>query len=297
MMTREYRRYALKAVALGFCVFILSAGGMLILPSLCLFTLRFHPDNFFVALPAICCGYIGGPCCLLLAVTKLGSRLAAKAPLSCSVSAGLLPLLPAISALAFLPAGLGMYPNPYVLLFNELDMLQYLRITTGLLYALFLLAFSLSHRARKGTEMHGEGERPAAASGTGTMARAYRRYLVAAVVVSILFLPLSTLLGIGLWDSFSMLSIVFWSCTPAACGYWLAARAQPVAAFFPGFKPLLLPSLIFLFLSLPGGFFFSSLLVRDAAQWMLVFLLTYVLFLSFFADKRIAYKRRKENAR
>ena len=120
---------------------------------------------------------------------------------------------------------------------------------------------------------------------------------VAAVVVSILFLPLSTLLGIGLWDSFSMLSIVFWSCTPAACGYWLAARAQPVAAFSPGFKPLLLPSLLFLFLSLPGGFFFSSLLVRDAAQWMLVFLLTYVLFLSFFADKRIAYKRRKENIR
>ena len=105
MMTREYRRYALKAVALGFCVFILSAGGMLILPSLCLFTLRFHPDNFFVALPAICCGYIGGPCCLLLAVTKLGSRLAAKAPLSCSVSAGLLlccrpspPCLPACRA-------------------------------------------------------------------------------------------------------------------------------------------------------------------------------------------------------
>ena len=301
MMTREYLRYALMAAALGFGVLIMIVGGMLILPCLFISPFRFLPDNFFITLLAICCGFIGGPYCLLLAVTKLGSWLAAKTPLSCSVSAGLLPLLIATPALAFLPAGLGVLPSRLPFTFKDLDMLDFLLLSAcllaGLLYALFLLAFCLCHRARKWTEMHGEGERSAAASDTGTMARAYRRYLVAAVVVSILFLPLSTLLGIGLWDSFSMLSIVFWSCTPAACGYWLAARAQPVAAFFPGFKPLLLPSLLFLFLSLPSGFFFSSLLVCDATQWMLVFLLTYVLFLSFFADKRIAYKRRKENIR
>ena len=309
MMTREYRRYALKAVALGFCVFILSAGGMLILPSLCLFTLRFHPDNFFVALPAICCGYIGGPCCLLLAVTKLGSRLAAKAPLSCSVSAGLLPLLPAISALAFLPAGLGMYPNPYVLLFNELDMLQYLRITTGLLYALFLLAFSLSHRARKGTEMHGEGERPAAASGTGTMARAYRRYLVAAAAVSVIFLPICALLSVVfmkgnlddldtlLWSSFHGAIIGFCSGIPAVCGCWLAARAQAVAAFSPGFMPLLLPSLLFFCLSLPCALFFSSILMSYPEGVILAFLLTYGMFLLVFRARGHAGRPQKENAR
>lgn len=309
MMTREYLRYALMAAALGFCVFILSAGGMLILPSLCIFTLRFRPDNFFVALLAICCGYIGGPCCLLLAVTKLGSRLAAKTPLSCSVSAGLLPLLPAISALVFLPAGLGMYPNPYALLFNELDMLQYLRITAGLLYALFLLAFCLSLRARKRTEKHGEEERSAAASGTGTMARAYHRYLVAAAAVSVIFLPICALLSAIfmkgnlddldtlLWSSFHGAIIGFCSGIPVACGCWLASRAQAVAAFSPGFMPLLLPSLLFFCLVLPGALFFSSILLHYPEGVILAFLLTYAMFLLVFRANGRAGKQKKANAR
>ena len=309
MMAREYLRYALMAAALGFCVFILSAGGMLILPSLCIFTLRLRPDNFFVALVAICCGYIGGPCCLLLAVTKLGSRLAAKVPLSCSVSAGLLPLLPAISALAFLPAGLGMYPNPYVLLFNELDMLQYLRITTALLYALFLLAFSLSYRARKRTEMHGEGERPAAARDTGTMAQAYRRYLVAAAAVSVIFLPICALLSAVfmkgdldnldtlLWSSFLGAIIGFCSGIPAVCGCWLASRAQAVAAFSPGFMPLLLPSLLFFCLALPGALFFSRILMSYPEGVILAFLLTYGLFLLVFRANSHRGKQKKKDVR
>ena len=188
MMTREYLRYALMAAALGFGVLIMIVGGMLILPCLFISPFRFLPDNFFITLLAICCGFIGGPYCLLLAVTKLGSWLAAKTPLSCSVSAGLLPLLIATPALAFLPAGLGVLPSRLPFTFKDLDMLDFLLLSAcllaGLLYALFLLAFSLSHRARKGTEMHGEGERSAAASDTGTMARAYRRYLVAAGVDS-----------------------------------------------------------------------------------------------------------------
>ncbi len=306
MMTREYLRYALKTAALGFGVLIMSAVGMVILPCLFIFPSLFLADDFFIALPVICCDYIGGPCCLLLVVTKLGSRLAAKAPLSCSVSAGLLPLLPAISALAFLPAGLGMYPNPYVLLFNELDMLHYLRITTGLLYALFLLAFSLSHRARKRTEKHGEEERPAAASGTGTMARAYRRYLVAVAAVSVIFLPicamLSTVFMKGdlddldtlLWSSFHGAIIGFCSGIPVACGCWLAARAQAVSAFSPGFMPLLLPSLLFFCLSLPYALLFSSILLRYPERVILAFLLTYAMFLLVFRANSRAGKRKKD---
>ena len=96
------------AAALGFGVLIMIVGGMLILPCLFISPFRFLPDNFFITLLAICCGFIARPYCLFLAVTKLGSWLAAKTPLSCSVSAGLLPLLIATPALAFLPAGLGV---------------------------------------------------------------------------------------------------------------------------------------------------------------------------------------------
>ena len=202
-----------------------------------------------------------------------------------------------------------MYPNPYVLLFNELDMLQYLRITTGLLYALFLLAFSLSHRARKGTEMHGEGERPAAASGTGTMARAYRRYLVAAAAVSVIFLPICALLSVVfmkgnlddldtlLWSSFHGAIIGFCSGIPVVCGCWLAARAQAVAAFSPGFMPLLLPSLLFFCLSLPCALFFSSILMSYPEGVILAFLLTYGMFLLVFRARGHAGRPQKENAR
>ncbi|WP_300786792.1 hypothetical protein [uncultured Desulfovibrio sp.] len=305
-MTREYLRYALMAAALGFCVLIMSAGGMVILPILFISPFTFLPDDFFFVLLALCCGYIGGPCCLLLAVSKLGSWLAAKAPLSCSASAGLLPLLPAIAILAFLPAGLGMYPAPYMLLFNELDMLQYLRITAGLLYALFLLAFCLSHRARKRTEKHGEEERPTAASGTGTMAQAYRRYLVAAAAVSVIFLPICALLSAFfmkgdldnldtlLWSSFLGAVISFCSGIPAVCGYWLAARAQAVSAFSPGFMPLLLPSLLFFCLSLPGALFFSSILMSYPEGVILAFLLTYGMFLLVFRANSRAGKRKKD---
>lgn len=305
MMTREYLRYALMAAALGFGVLIMSAGGMMILPGLFIFPFLFLPNSFFIALPAICCGYIGAPCCLLLVVTKLGSRLAAKAPLSCSVSAGLLPLLIAIPALAFLPAELGLYANYYMILFDKLNTLHYLRITAGLLYALFLLAFCLSLRARKRMEKHGKEERPAAASDTGTMARAYRRYLVAAAVVSVIFLPICALLSAVfmkgdlddldtlLWSSFLGAIIGFCSGIPAVCGYWLAARAQAVAAFSPGFMPLLLPSLLFFCLSLPCALFFSSILMSYPEGVILAFLLTYAMFLLVFRANGRADKRKK----
>ena len=103
MMTREYLRYALMAAALGFWLVLVSVGGMVGL--YCLLGSLPRDSYFFVLL--IGCIFMGGHYFPLIGVTELGSRLAAKAPLSCSVSAGLLPLLPAISALAFLPAGLG----------------------------------------------------------------------------------------------------------------------------------------------------------------------------------------------
>ena len=305
MMTRGYLRYALMATALGFCVLIMSAGGMMGLHYL----LCLLPSSSYLSLLLLCCIFMGSACCLLLAVTKLGSWLAAKAPLSCSVSAGLLPLLPALSALAFLPADLSIRPIPFFLLFDELDMLQYLRIAAGLLYALFLLAFCLCHRARKRTKKYGEEERSAAASGTGTMARAYRRYLVAAVAVSVIFLPFCALLSAVfmkgdlddldtlLWNSFHGAIIGFCSGIPAACGYWLAARARAVVAFSPGFMPLLLPSLLFFCFSLPGGLFFSSILMHYAARLILAFLLIYVMFLLVFLANGHTGNPKKENAR
>ena len=313
MMTRGYLRYALMATALGFGVLIMIVGGLLILPYLFISPFRFLPDNFFITLLAICCGFIGGPYCLLLAVTKLGSWLAAKTPLSYSVSAGLLPLLIATPALAFLPAGLGVLPSRLPFTFKDLDMLGFLLLSACLLacllYALFLLAFCLCHRARKWTEMHGEGERSAAASGTGTMARAYRRYLVAAVAVSVIFLPFCALLSAVfmkgdlddldtlLWNSFHGAIIGFCSGIPAACGYWLAARARAVVAFSPGFMPLLLPSLLFFCFSLPGGLFFSSILMHYAARLILAFLLIYVMFLLVFLANGHTGNPKKENAR
>ena len=192
MMTRAYLRYALMAAALGFWLVLVSVGGMVGL--YCLLGSLPRDSYFFVLL--IGCIFMGGHYFPLIGVTELGSRLAAKAPPSCSVSAGLLPLLPAILALAFLPAELGRMPSPFSIPFEELRMLQYLRIGAGLLYALFLLAFCFSSHTRKKTAGHGEEERPADASDTGTAAQASRRYLSAAVAVSICFLPLCALLGI-----------------------------------------------------------------------------------------------------
>ena len=298
MMTRAYLRYALMAAALGFWLVLVSVGGMVGL--YCLLGSLPRDSYFFVLL--IGCIFMGGHYFPLIGVTELGSRLAAKAPLSCSVSAGLLPLLPAILALAFLPAELGRVPSPFSIPFEELRMLQYLRIGAGLLYALFLLAFCFSSHARKKTAGHGEEERPADASDTGTAAQASRRYLSAAVAVSICFLPFCALLGMlllkGDLDAFFSLFVIIglYFGILAACGCWLAARAQAAAVFIPGLKPLLLPTLLFFGLALPGVYlvFVGPVIPRSSAAWLIAaFLLTCVLFLLLFHAGAGARKRKK----
>ena len=299
MMTREYPRYALMAAALGFWIVLVSVGGMVGLYCL-MGSLPSH--SYFFVLHG--CIFVGGHYFPLIGVAELGSRLAAKAPPSCSVSAGLLPLLPAILALAFLPAELARVPSPFAIFSGNLYMLQYLRTGACLLYALFLLAFCFSSHARKKTVAHGEEERPAAASDAGTAAQAYRRYLVAAVAVSIYFLPFCALVGMlflkGYLDDLSPLfpMVIIGLCFGilAACGCWLAARAQAAAACLPGFKPLLLPALLFFCLSLPNVYFLfvGSVIPRNSAAWLIpAFLLTYVLFLLLFHTSAGAGKRKK----
>ena len=95
-MTRAYLRYALMAAPLGFWLLFASIGlgwgGMLGI----FYFLRLVPT--WAILPCLLGILVGGACIPLITVTALTRRMAAEAPLSCSVSAGLLPLLIATPA-------------------------------------------------------------------------------------------------------------------------------------------------------------------------------------------------------
>ena len=97
MMTREYLRYALMAAILGFWLLFASIGlgwgGMLGI----FYFLRLVP--MWANLPCLLGILVGGACIPLIAVTALTRRLAVEAPQSCSVFAGLFPLLPPLPVL------------------------------------------------------------------------------------------------------------------------------------------------------------------------------------------------------
>ena len=305
MMTREYLRYALMAAILGFWLLFASIGlgwgGMLGI----FYFLRLVP--MWANLPCLLGILVGGACIPLIAVTALTRRLAVEAPQSCSVFAGLFPLLPPLPVLVVILSN-----REYFVSLEELLPL----LAAGLLYVLFLLAFCRHSRARKKAAEH-EERSPASTNGRDTAAQGYPRYLGTVVAAGIFFLPLCTLLNMfvvngvlfTLTDSYLFffnngapfhlnralvsrlgsgliaapyLCIAAMACcsltVPAACGGWLASRAQAAATFSARYLPLLLPPLIFLsILLLHVRAFFGSVSVYQLA--MLAFLLTCGLFL------------------
>ena len=305
MMTREYLRYALMAAILGFWLLFASIGlgwgGMLGI----FYFLRLVP--MWANLPCLLGILVGGACIPLIAVTALTRRLAVEAPQSCSVFAGLFPLLPPLPVLAVILSN-----REYFVSLEELLPL----LAAGLLYVLFLLAFRRHCRARKTAAKHKE-QSPSSTNGRHTAAQGYPRYLGTVVAAGIFFLPLCTLLNMfvvngvlfTLTDSYlfffnngapfhlnralvSMLGgglivapylcIAAMACcsltVPAACGIWSASRAQAAATFSARYLPLLLPPLIFLsILLLHVRASFGSVSIYLLA--MLAFLLTCGLFL------------------
>ena len=307
-MTRAYLRYALMAAPLGFWLLFASIGlgwgGMLGI----FYFLRLVPT--WAILPCLLGILVGGACIPLIAVTALTRRMAAEAPLSCSVFAGLFPLLSPLPVLAVILSN-----RDYLVFLEELLPL----LAAGLLYVLFLLAFHRHSRARKTAAKHGE-QPPTSTNGKSTAAQGYPRYLGTVVAASVFFLPLCTLLNMfvvngvlfTLTDSYlfffnngapfhlnralvsrlgSGLIVAPYLCNaaiaccsltvPAACGGWLASRAQAASTFSARYLPLLLPPLIFLsILLLHVRASFGSVSVYLLA--MLAFLLTYGLFLCAF---------------
>lgn len=175
MMTRAYPRYALMAAPLGFWLLFASIGlgwgGMLGI----FYFLRLVPT--WAILPCLLGILVGGACISLIAVTALTRRLAVEAPLSCSVFAGLFPLLPPLPVLAVILSNW----DHFVSLEELLPLLA-----AGLLYVLFLLAFCRHSRARKKAAKH-EEQPPASTNGRDTAAQGYPRYLGTVVAASVFF--------------------------------------------------------------------------------------------------------------